>query len=164
MHHALSTPSSSIGNSPVGGAHIIIGGRGGEGRATIAQIAALLSDYTFFSVPNSPIYDKHTWRSDLKRLIRGAGCQRTDTVIYVTAGQMAKKRFLLNDICSLMVRGEVFQLFSVEERNELNEVKHCIVRWDEAAIVNKDFLPIFPFITRAVSSLPPTRRQHSGSG
>ncbi len=48
---------------------------------------------------------------------------RGDTALYVTASQLLRKRdFLLPDIRSLLIRGEVEGLFSIEERHELNEV------------------------------------------
>ncbi len=50
--------------------------------------------------------------------------ERGDTALYVTASQLLRQRdFLLQDIQSLLIRGEVEGLFTIEERHELNEVR-----------------------------------------
>ncbi len=47
-----------------------------------------------------------------------------DTALYLTASQLLRQRdFLLPDIRSLMVRGEVEGLFTIEEKHELNEAR-----------------------------------------
>ena len=40
------------------GSHALVGGRGGEGRATVAKVAARMQGVKFFSVPDSPGYDR----------------------------------------------------------------------------------------------------------
>ncbi len=93
-------------------------------------------------VPVSRDYDQVSWRRDLGILIKSltdpkvsgqrgqdneaendSGSQ-VDTALYVTASQLSKQRdFLLPDIRSLLVRGEVEGLFSIEEKHEINEVR-----------------------------------------
>ena len=43
-------------------------------------------------------------------------------MLFLTARQLLKYPFLLEDIVSFLARGEIFDLFNLEERHELNEV------------------------------------------
>ena len=122
INHALTTPSTSNGEH--GGSHLIIGGQGGEGRSMASRIAAKISNFVFFHVPSSPYYGMENWRRDLKKLVKKAGSQDKDTVIYVSAAQLLRFNFVLHDVNSLMARGYVLDLFTVEERHELNESVH----------------------------------------
>ena len=141
INHALTTPSTSVGDH--GGSHLIIGGQGGEGRAMASRIAAKLSNFVFFPIPNSPTYTKEAWRSDLRDLIKRAGSHATDTVIYVSAGQLLRYDFILYDVNSLMARGKVFNLFTLEERHELNESVHTHLLGDGLSLsgANYDLSP-----------------------
>ena len=112
VNHVLNIP----------GGHAVLGGRGGDGRATISKMAAILAGIDFFSVPSGSQNDQKTWRRDFGRLIRKTGCFCKDSLLFLTARQLLKHKFLLEDIISFLARGEVFGLFNLEERHELNEV------------------------------------------
>ena len=114
MNHILNIP----------GGHAVLGGRGGDGRATISKMAAILAGIEFFSVPSGSQYNKELWRKDFRRLIRNTGCFCKDSMLFVTARQLLKHPFLLEDILSFLARGEVFNLFDLDERHELNEYVH----------------------------------------
>ena len=45
-----------------------------------------------------------------------AGCEDKEVVIYVTSAQLKANDFLLRDIDNLLVTGDVFGLFTQEER------------------------------------------------
>ena len=104
------------------GGHAVIGGNGGEGRITMAKIASLLNDHVFFSLPVSKQYGKNEWRQDLRRLIKLAGSDNKDIVLYLPATQLLSHSFLREDVDSLFARGEISDLFSAEEKHQLNEV------------------------------------------
>ena len=68
-------------------------------------------------------YDKEDWRTDLRRLIKLAGSEDKDVIVLVPISQMLKQEFLRADVDSLLARGEIPDLFSQEEKHQLNEVK-----------------------------------------
>ena len=104
------------------GGHALLGGHGGDGRATVAKVAAITLGQVFFHVPSSDSYPISKWRRDLARIIREIAKTAQDTVLYLTASQLSRQPFVLDDINSLLIRGEVMDLFSVEDKHELNEV------------------------------------------
>ena len=112
IHRIISTP----------GGQGVIGGHGGDGRRTMAKIAALLTNHVFFNLPSGQYYKRADWRNDLKELIRLAGSSDQDIVILVPVSQMLKNDYLRGDIDSLFARGEIPDLFSQEEKHQLNEV------------------------------------------
>ena len=104
--------------------NIVLSSVGGDGRRTLAKVASLLSNYTFFSVPINSTYSKIMWRNDLRSLIKNTGCYCKDTVLFFTLSQLRDNSFLLEDLESLYTRGEILDLFSLDERHELNEHVH----------------------------------------
>ena len=104
------------------GGHGVIGGYGGDGRRTMAQIAALLTNHVFFNLPSGLHYTMENWRMDLKKLIKLAGSKDQDVVILIPISQMLNHQYLRADIDSLFARGEIPDLFSQEEKHQLNEV------------------------------------------
>ena len=88
----------------------------------MAKIASLLNDHVFFNLPSGQHYDKEDWRKDLRRLIKLAGSKDKDVIILVPIAQMLKEEFLRADVDSLLARGEIPDLFSQEEKHQLNEV------------------------------------------
>ena len=51
-------------------------------------MAALITNHTYFSLPVCGQYTRDIWRADLKRLIRDAGFNSQETVIYISAKQL----------------------------------------------------------------------------
>ena len=100
----------------------------------MAKIASLLNDHVFFNLPSGQHYDKEDWRKDLRRLIKLAGSKDKDVIILVPIAQMLKEEFLRADVDSLLARGEIPDLFSQEEKHQLNEVlTYCyhVIPFDE---------------------------------
>ncbi len=114
VHRIISTP----------GGHAVIGGNGGEGRRSVARLAAFMTNHVFFSLPISKQYNRDDWRFDLKRLIRMAGSENKEIVIFIPAVQLLEHAYLMTDVDSLFARGEVPGLFSLEEKHQLNEFVH----------------------------------------
>ena len=90
----------------------------------MARIAATLNDHVFFTLPISLQYGKEDWRKDLRKLIKLAGSENRDVVLFLQASQLLKHNFLRGDVDSLYARGEIPDLFSEEEKHQLNEVVH----------------------------------------
>ena len=88
----------------------------------MARIAATLNDHVFFTLPISLQYGEEDWRKDLRRLIKLAGSENRHVVLFLQASQLLKHDFLRGDVDSLYARGEIPDLFSEEEKHQLNEV------------------------------------------
>ena len=116
--------------------HAILCGHGGEGRTTLCKNAALLTDVQTFQIPDSDSYDFDNWRSDLRRLLKSVGQNNKSIMIFCSACQLKKQDFLLKDICSFLTKGEVSDLFNLEEKHKLNEhIYQRLVAEDERNIM-----------------------------
>ena len=78
INHVITSP----------GGHALLIGTGGDGRGTATKVAALVTDHTYFTLPVCGNYNRDRWRADLKRLIRDAGFNSQETVIYISASQL----------------------------------------------------------------------------
>ena len=78
INHVITSP----------GGHALLIGTGGDGRGTATKVAALVTNHTYFSLPICGKYHRQQWRTDLKRLIRNAGFNSQETVIYIPATQL----------------------------------------------------------------------------
>jgi len=63
------------------------------------------------------------WRDDLKKALKQAGGYGRDTTFLFT-GDKIKEDVFLQDIDSLLKSGEVPNLYAVDERQEIVEVRH----------------------------------------
>ncbi len=66
-------------------------------------------------------YGFSEWRDDIKRVLKTAGGQGKDVVFIVLDSQLQNASFL-QDIDSLLNSGEVPNLFTAEEKQEIIEV------------------------------------------
>ncbi len=100
-----------------------------------------------FEVPIGAGYSDSHWRDDLRKLVRETGTKSADSVLMLTARyftmhqarthvhvvvvlaqhnlnfrQLLRTKFLLKDVVSLLVRGTIDGLFTLDEKYEMNEV------------------------------------------
>lgn len=119
------------------GGHALLNGQGGDGRTTATRVAALLTGHTYFNLPVCGTYTRESWRKDLKKLVSSAGFNSQETVIYVPATQLTRHSFILEDIDSLLGRGEVSGLFTTKEKHQINEFVHKYLFAKEEGKVNE---------------------------
>ena len=88
------------------------------------DFSCILTNHVFFTLPISLQYGREEWRKDLRNLIKLAGSESKDVVLFLPASQLLKHEFLRDDVDSLFARGEIPDLFSDDEKHQLNEVVH----------------------------------------
>ena len=80
-----------------------------------------MAGYALFQPEIGSAYGINEWRDDIKKVMRNAGGAGKDVVFLFTEGQVKDETFL-TDIDSLLNSGEVPNLFTTEERQEIIEM------------------------------------------
>ncbi len=86
-------------------------GLGGNGRKTLARLAAFINDCQNFRVDIGKSYGRNDWQDDLKTLFKGLGIDNKKTVFSFSDSEI-KSEYFIEDISNLLNVGEVPQLFT----------------------------------------------------
>lgn len=103
------------------GGHALLIGVGGSGRTSLTRLAASMAGFTMLTPTAKSNYGFSEWRDDIKRVLRTSGGQGKDVVFLVLDSQLQNASFL-QDIDSLLNSGDVPNLFTAEEKQEIIEV------------------------------------------
>ncbi|XP_049782826.1 dynein axonemal heavy chain 7-like [Schistocerca cancellata] len=101
--------------------HGLLIGVGGSGRQSLTRLAAALSGSLIFQPDITETYDLHQWRDDLRNLLKNCGGRSLETAFLITEAQI-KEEVFLGDIELLLDSGEVPNIFSVNEKQEILEL------------------------------------------
>jgi dynein heavy chain len=104
--------------SPTGS--LLMVGVGGSGRQSLTKLASEMTNCSLFQPEIGSIYGMNEWRDDIKKVLKIAGNGK-DIVFLFTEGQIKDEAFL-GDIDCLLNSGEVPNLFTIEEKQEIIEI------------------------------------------
>ncbi|CBZ53336.1 GI17927, related [Neospora caninum Liverpool] len=90
----------------------------GCGRQSLTHIAAHVVDETLYTIHASSRYGAADFRQDLKRVLQNLASDKKPVVFLLADSQIRHEQFL-EDLVSLMVAGEIPDLFDREEREHL---------------------------------------------
>ena len=100
--------------------HALLVGVCGSGRQCLTRLAAHISNYNFNMIEMSNSYSFKDWRNDLKNVLRKFSTEVTSHVLYVYDNQL-KNELFLEDINNILNLGEVPNIFTPDEKNEVVE-------------------------------------------
>eukprot|EP01119_Soliformovum_irregulare_P016871 TRINITY_DN4946_c0_g1_i1.p1 TRINITY_DN4946_c0_g1~~TRINITY_DN4946_c0_g1_i1.p1 ORF type:complete len:2093 (-),score=654.99 TRINITY_DN4946_c0_g1_i1:1564-7461(-) len=95
-------------------------GVGGSGRHSLTRLAAHLAGYSIFQIEVRKNFRESDFREKLKDLYHMAGVEDKATVFLFSDTQIKNESFL-EDICFILTRGEIPNLFNAEELAGIRE-------------------------------------------
>ncbi|XP_043503405.1 dynein axonemal heavy chain 12-like [Polistes fuscatus] len=96
-------------------------GVSGSGRQSLTKLASNMAGHGLFQPEIGSAYGLNEWREDIKKVLKNSGGVGKNFVFLFTEGQIKEEAFLA-DIDSLLNIGEVPNLFTIEERQEIIEM------------------------------------------
>lgn len=102
------------------GGNILMISTVGSGRKSTTALAAFMQKQTLFETIIESYYDMDAWRDELRRVLRECGALRKDVTYFMNERQI--KDAFLNDISCLLSTGELPDLFSTEDKQNIIEM------------------------------------------
>eukprot|EP00002_Diphylleia_rotans_P013390 TRINITY_DN2619_c0_g1_i7.p1 TRINITY_DN2619_c0_g1~~TRINITY_DN2619_c0_g1_i7.p1 ORF type:complete len:4501 (-),score=1146.89 TRINITY_DN2619_c0_g1_i7:169-13671(-) len=94
-------------------------GTTGTGKTSLIKLASFMSGCETFHVSPSPFYDSTAFRNDLMQLYHRVGVRNTKTLFFISDYEITDP-YMLVAISNLMSSGYVPDLFSKEDREQIN--------------------------------------------
>ena len=119
--------------------HGLLVSLGGNGRATLSKMAAFLNGCDLFKAEFSRAYGRVEWLDDMKTLFKHAGIDDKPHVFNLTTKEAGNCPGAIEDVCSITNSGEVPNLFS---QDDFEEIRAEVGKQARAA-TNLDLLALF---------------------
>uniref|UniRef100_T1GP73 AAA+ ATPase domain-containing protein n=1 Tax=Megaselia scalaris TaxID=36166 RepID=T1GP73_MEGSC len=113
--------------------HALLIGVGGSGRQSLTRLASHICDYELFQVEITRTYGPNEWHEDIKLILKKISSSDLHGVFLFTDVQIKDESFL-EDLNNLLNSGEVPNLFSSEEKNEICEKMRQIDKQRDKAV------------------------------
>ena len=107
--------------------HAFLIGLGGTGRQSLSRLAASLCEHLLIDLGSSRTYSEEQWREDLRGVLLKAGVEGVSCVLLLPDSQI-KGSYMLDDTSSLLNSGSVPNLFSIEERLQVQERLRAVAK------------------------------------
>ena len=128
-------------------------GVGGSGRQSLTRLAAHISNYSFHMIEMNNTYSFIDWRSDIKAVLRKFSVEISPGVLFLYSSQLKDPRSL-EDINNILNLGEVPNIFTVEEKNEILEnMKNLEPQLDKSLHTEGGSLELFHLFIRKTWNL-----------
>ncbi|XP_047204788.1 dynein axonemal heavy chain 1 isoform X4 [Girardinichthys multiradiatus] len=98
--------------------HALLLGVHGSGRRSLTKLASYISGYKCFQIEASKNYSQTEWRKDIKNNMLSAGLQDQKITFLFVETQIKMVSFL-DDICNILISGEVPNLYTPEEQEQI---------------------------------------------
>lgn len=102
-----------------GGCGLLLGSYG-SGRETLTRLAAFILNYDIFTPSTQPEYNLNYWRQDIKKVLLHVGSSGRKTILLIKESYLKNEEYI-NDLNSLLTLGEIQNMYTVEEQQEVIE-------------------------------------------
>ncbi len=105
--------------------HALLVGVGGSGRQSLSRLAAHIAGCHFHEVEMAKDDGLNQWRDSLKTILKKTAQTLSHHVLFLYDSQLSDDKFC-EDINNLLLSGEVPNLYSVDERQEIVELMRSL--------------------------------------
>lgn len=108
-------------------------GIAGSGKQSLTKLAIAMVGQSMFQPEINKNYSMQNWQSDLKNMLKEAGCRKIITAFLISDHQIVQETFL-EDIDNLLNSGEIPNLFDIEDKVEITEAVQTVMQTKDKTV------------------------------